>query len=418
MKEAIVIENVSKLYQLGQLGTGTLREDVSRLFSKNKHAEKSVEKNKSFYGLKDISVSIDSGSAVGIIGKNGAGKSTLLKILSQITLPSSGQIKIKGKVSSLLEVGTGFHPELSGRENIFLNGAILGMSKQEIQRKLDEIIAFSGVDKYIDTPVKRYSSGMYVRLAFAVAAHLETDILIVDEVLAVGDYSFQKKCLGKMGDIASYDGRTVLFVSHNIGAIQTLCNHGLYLKEGKLQDYSNDLSRVVRSYMQADNPDIKSTWTKEKEGRLSPFIDPQNFFVAIDDTFQSVHEEIANTSSIQFVLDFLVETVDESLEICVWVMNEEGQIVFNSTNTDTAPEEWPRFQIGDNRTFFSMPSRFLNEGDYTAYVSSSLTMKEWILRPEDSTISVQFSIRGGLSDSPTWLAKRQGVLAPIFKWKS
>ena len=196
------------------------------------------------YSLQDINFEIEQGDAVGIIGRNGAGKSTLLKILSRVTAPTTGRIQVKGRVASLLEVGTGFHPELSGRENIYLNGAILGMRKKEITRKLDEIIDFSGVERYIDTPVKRYSSGMYVRLAFAVAAHLESEILIVDEVLAVGDAEFQKKCLGKMGEVSKGDGRTVLFVSHNMAAVKSLCKSGILLRNGQLS-FSGETASVV-----------------------------------------------------------------------------------------------------------------------------------------------------------------------------
>jgi len=215
--------------------------------------------NDEFWALKDVSFEINQGDRVGIIGRNGAGKSTLLKILSRITEPTQGQIKIKGRVASLLEVGTGFHPELSGRENIYLNGAILGMSKVEIKRKFDEIIAFAEIEKFLDTPVKRYSSGMYVRLAFSVAAHLEPEILIVDEVLAVGDVQFQKKCLGKMQDVSQDQGRTVLFVSHNINAIQRLCSQCVMLERGKLVDFSNTTDAISR-YM-SNNSD-KTTPTE------------------------------------------------------------------------------------------------------------------------------------------------------------
>jgi lipopolysaccharide transport system ATP-binding protein len=231
MAKAITVEGLSKAYQLGDFGTGTISRDVERFIARIRGKEDPylrigetndrATKGESdiVWCLKDLNFDIEQGDAVGIIGRNGAGKSTLLKILSRITSPTTGSIKIKGRIASLLEVGTGFHPELSGRENIYLNGAILGMRKSEIKRKFDEIVDFSGVERYIDTPVKRYSSGMYVRLAFAVAAHLESEILIVDEVLAVGDAEFQKKCLGKMGDISKGEGRTVLFVSHNMGAI-------------------------------------------------------------------------------------------------------------------------------------------------------------------------------------------------------
>jgi lipopolysaccharide transport system ATP-binding protein len=200
------------------------------------------------YSLRDINFEIEQGDAVGIIGRNGAGKSTLLKILSRVTTPTTGRINIKGRVASLLEVGTGFHPELTGRENIYLNGAILGMRKREIDRKLEEIIDFSGVERYIDTPVKRYSSGMYVRLAFAVAAHLESEILIVDEVLAVGDAEFQKKCLGKMGEVSKGEGRTVLFVSHNMAAVQSLCNKGMVVENGSVIS-NGDVSESINKYI-------------------------------------------------------------------------------------------------------------------------------------------------------------------------
>ena len=243
-KIVIKAENISKQYRLGLVGTGTIKDDMKRWWYKMRGAEDPFlkigeandrsSKGESDYvwSLKDINFEINQGDSVGIIGRNGAGKSTLLKILSQVTQPTTGKIYTKGRIASLLEVGTGFHPELTGRENIFLNGAILGMRKHEIARKLDEIIAFSGVERYIDTPVKRYSSGMYVRLAFAVAAHLESEILIVDEVLAVGDAEFQKKCLGKMNDVSKGEGRTVLFVSHNMAAIRSLCNRGFFLENG------------------------------------------------------------------------------------------------------------------------------------------------------------------------------------------
>ena len=213
--------------------------------------------------LKDINFEIEQGDAVGIIGRNGAGKSTLLKILSRVTTPTTGRINIKGRVASLLEVGTGFHPELTGRENIYLNGAILGMRKREIDRKLEEIIDFSGVERYIDTPVKRYSSGMYVRLAFAVAAHLESEILIVDEVLAVGDVEFQKKCLGKMGEVSKGEGRTVLFVSHNMAAVQSLCKKGILLENG-LNKFNGNISQTIKIYnSEFSNKDSRVFWDSE-----------------------------------------------------------------------------------------------------------------------------------------------------------
>jgi lipopolysaccharide transport system ATP-binding protein len=242
--KAIKVQNLSKAYQLGDFGTGTISRDLERFLARVRGKEdpflkigelndRTVKGSSDIvWSLKDINFTIEQGDAVGIIGRNGAGKSTLLKILSRVTSPTTGSVKVKGRVASLLEVGTGFHAELTGRENVYLNGAILGMRKAEIKRKFDEIVDFSGVERYIDTPVKRYSSGMYVRLAFAVAAYLESEILIVDEVLAVGDAEFQKKCLGKMGDVSKGEGRTVLFVSHNMGAIEKLCTKGIMLEKG------------------------------------------------------------------------------------------------------------------------------------------------------------------------------------------
>lgn len=256
---AIKVERVYKQYRLGMVSTGTVAHDLNRWWHKVLGKEDPylslsdtndrTGKGKSEYvwALNDINFEVKQGDVLGIIGKNGAGKSTLLKLLSKVTTPTKGSIKINGRIASLLEVGTGFHPELTGRENIFLNGAILGMTKSEIRSKFDEIVDFSGVERYIDTPVKRYSSGMYVRLAFAVAAHLEPEILIIDEVLAVGDADFQKKCLGKMKDVSG-EGRTVLFVSHNIQAISNLCNTGVMLVNGML-DYSGNIEECIKRYM-------------------------------------------------------------------------------------------------------------------------------------------------------------------------
>lgn len=243
---AIKVENLSKKYLLGTAASGNLRDTLANswnsLVGKTKKGEK-----KEFWALKDVSFEVKKGEIIGVIGRNGAGKSTLLKILSRITEPTSGRIELNGRVSSLLEVGTGFHPELSGRENIFLNGALLGMTRAEIKRKFDEIIDFSGVEEFIDTPVKKYSSGMYVRLAFAVAAHLEPEILLIDEVLAVGDAEFQKKCLGKMGEVAK-GGRTVIFVSHDMKAVQRICQKGLMLNQGKLI-INQQIEKTIRHYL-------------------------------------------------------------------------------------------------------------------------------------------------------------------------
>jgi lipopolysaccharide transport system ATP-binding protein len=257
---AIKIEHLSKMYRLGEINNGTLWQDIQSWIARKRNKEDPHSKlgdkysgdKDEFWALKDVSFEIKQGDRLGIIGKNGAGKSTLLKILSRITTPTEGIIKINGRIASLLEVGTGFHSELSGRENIYINGAILGMKKRRIDKLLDSIIDFSGIERHIDTPVKRYSSGMYVRLAFAVAAHLDSDILIADEVLAVGDTEFQKKALGKMQDLSTDEGRTVLFVSHNMGAVKELCFNGLLLDNGKLSVYS-DLLTTINTYYQTLN---------------------------------------------------------------------------------------------------------------------------------------------------------------------
>ena len=266
---AIVAENISKQYRLGKIGTGTLSHDLNRWWYSvrgkddpflkiGETNDRSIKGSSDYvWSLRDVNFEISEGDALGIIGRNGAGKSTLLKLLSKVTKPITGSFKTKGRIASLLEVGTGFHPEMTGRENIYLNGAILGMSKKEINRKFDEIVAFSGVERYIDTPVKRYSSGMYVRLAFVVAAHLESEILIIDEVLAVGDADFQKKCLGKMGDISKGEGRTVLFVSHNMLAAKSLCNTGILMENGHITKIGN-IDSVIDTYLLKSNELITS----------------------------------------------------------------------------------------------------------------------------------------------------------------
>ena len=278
MSESIIqVENLGKKYVIGQnrqAGAMNLRETITQSAKslgkiiRPRHKSDNGDLVKEFWALKDISLSINRGEIVGIIGRNGSGKSTLLKILSRITEPTTGRIVIKGRVASLLEVGTGFHAELTGRENIYLNGAILGMEKAEIKRKFDEIVAFSEVEKFLDTPVKRYSSGMYVRLAFAVAAHLEPEILIVDEVLAVGDAAFQKKCLGKMGDVATKEGRTVLFVSHNMTTVRALCQKAYLLNSGHI-DYQGSTSKAIERYMQSVKSAMMSNATslEQREDR-------------------------------------------------------------------------------------------------------------------------------------------------------
>ena len=299
MSTVIQIDNLSKLYRLGTIGSGTFQNDLIRWWAKIRKLDDPLQKvgerniqNKTgnsdlIWALKDINMDVSKGDILGIIGKNGAGKSTLLKILSRITSPTTGSVKIKGRVASLLEIGTGFHPDLTGRENIYLNGAILGMLRNEIDQRLDEIIDFSGIERYIDTPVKRYSSGMYVRLAFAVAAHLNSDILIVDEVLAVGDYAFQKKCLGKLDDIST-DGKTVIFVSHNMSTIQSLCSRACLIDQGQMLKVGSvkDIISIYyeNTFQHESNSKLK---TKNRSGNSTlQFVE----YILLDNNSKSIYE--------------------------------------------------------------------------------------------------------------------------------
>ena len=331
--KAIEFENVGKQYRLGLVSTGTISHDLNRWWTMNiLHKEDPylkigetndrAHKGQSDYvwALKDINFSVEQGDVVGIIGKNGAGKSTLLKLLSRVTAPTTGLIKARGRIASLLEVGTGFHPEMTGRENIYLNGAIMGMTKQEISRKLDEIVDFSGCERYIDTPVKRYSSGMTVRLGFAIAAHLEPEILVVDEVLAVGDAEFQKKAIGKMQDVSRGEGRTVLFVSHNMNAIKSLCKSGILIDKGEVAYSGNAIDTVheylsskVSSYTDYKVPDINSRRfyvSKDLEILSTRLLSPVE--MAQDEAIEVVLEVKRNNSSIKkFTIEMMIEDVDE-----------------------------------------------------------------------------------------------------------
>ena len=335
MNLAIKAENISKQYRLGEVGTGTLSHDLNRFWSKIRGKEDPylkigesndrTSKGSSDYvwSLRDINFEIAQGDAVGIIGRNGAGKSTLLKLLSKVTKPTTGSFKVNGRIASLLEVGTGFNPEMTGRENIYLNGAILGMRKHEISRKLDEIIAFSGVERYIDTPVKRYSSGMYVRLAFAVAAHLESEILIVDEVLAVGDAEFQKKCIGKMGDVSKGEGRTVLFVSHNLAAVQTLCNKGIMLQNGniKFDGYANE---ALDYYVSSGN--------NSSDKYLAESIKPNDIhsMFVVDDKNNS-RNNFNFDENINLLINFnLQRQSNNKIELGVRVVDQKERVVFTT----------------------------------------------------------------------------------------
>lgn len=368
MSNQVVIkaENVSKIYRLGQVGTGTLSHDLKRWWAlargkEDPYLKIGIENDRTKKGasdyawaLKDISFDIEQGDTLGIIGKNGAGKSTLLKILSRVTSPTEGVIKIRGRIASLLEVGTGFHPELTGRENIFMNGAILGMTKKEISRKFDEIVDFAGVELYIDTPVKRYSSGMYVRLAFAVAAHLEPEILIVDEVLAVGDADFQKKCLGKMGDVASH-GRTIIFVSHNMQAVQSLCKSAIYLKQGKMADIGRT-DKVINNYL---NREVKNCLLQEWNDDERPVSDHIKLLKAeiIPQNENASDAILVNTPiDMSFTFELLKEA---SINLSLLLYTASGVCIFNVA-TDSMP-----LRPGIHTSTLKIPGKFLNDDIYT-----------------------------------------------------
>ena len=372
MKPIISVQNLSKRYKLGVFNAKTLREEAEALLSRfsrrkgdgrseirdrgqssNSHLLSPSAQSADFWALRDVSFDVQPGEVIGVIGRNGAGKSTLLKILSRITEPTSGEARIRGRVASLLEVGTGFHPELTGRENVFLNGAILGMSKAEIRSKFDEIVEFAEIEKFIDTPVKRYSSGMYVRLAFAVAAHLEPEILIVDEVLAVGDFEFQRKCLGKMKEVGT-SGRTVLFVSHNLGAVQALCQRGIWLRSGRLV-CDGPADDVCRQYMESAMSDAKTVVSAN--GPLSKTVNILR--VAVKTSDGRVSQTVPRDEA--FVVEATLETSETLPKFqCFMGVSASETRVFTKRHA-IARDPFP---VGEKTFRFEIPPMFLRPGFY------------------------------------------------------
>ncbi|MFN3299532.1 MAG: ABC transporter ATP-binding protein [Sediminibacterium sp.] len=364
---AIKVENLSKQYRLGTVGTGTISHDINRWWHRIRGKEDPylkigetndrASKGNSEYvwALQDINFEVQQGEVLGIIGRNGAGKSTLLKILSRTTAPTTGSIKIKGRVASLLEVGTGFHPELTGRENIYLNGAILGMTKAEISRKFDEIVDFAGVERYVDTPVKRYSSGMYVRLAFAVAAHLEPEILIVDEVLAVGDAEFQKKALGKMQEVSQGQGRTVLFVSHNMLAIKNICHTALALEKGRILK-KGSVESIINNYLKNDKKISKDRKYYNGEGILSEWIE------LVEVKIDSDKDTITRNDKIVIRVFFRHKLV-KPFFVNLIIRHISGDVVFE------APSNIFEIPIGEAEVSFTIPELLLNTDVYTVQVN-------------------------------------------------
>jgi lipopolysaccharide transport system ATP-binding protein len=396
MSTAISIKEVSKLYRLGEIGTGFIMHDVNRWWHKVRGKEdpylkvgqsndRSTKGDSDYvYAIKDVSFDVKQGEVLGVIGRNGAGKSTLLKILSRVTTPTSGHIGIKGRIASLLEVGTGFHPELTGEENIYLNGAILGMGKSEIRRKFDEIVDFSGCERYIGTPVKRYSSGMYVRLAFAVAAHLESEILILDEVLAVGDAEFQNKCLGKMKDVAG-SGRTVIFVSHNMAAVKMLCANSVVLAEGKLV-MSGPTHQCIDSYC----------------GRLFNGANPISESVRIIDSGVKVNSIVINDSDVDVIS---LREYENSLNISIdlW-LDGPRRLDMELCLSDSNGTVLAMFSIGHEQGItplreagscqlnyrIQLPNR-LNKGDYLLHLHLTHTNYEYFAKIENLRLIVEGS---------------------------
>ena len=369
MATAIEFNNISKLYRLGLVSTGTLAHDLKRWWTVNVRRKEDPylkigetndrsTKGESDYvwALKDIDFKVEQGDVVGIIGKNGAGKSTLLKLLSKVTTPTTGEIRAKGRIGSLLEVGTGFHPEMTGRENIFLNGAILGMTKSEIARKLDEIVDFSGCERYIDTPVKRYSSGMMVRLGFAVAAHLDPEILVVDEVLAVGDAEFQKKAIGKMQDVSRGEGRTVLFVSHNMASVKKLCKSGMLLQNGRIKT-SGLINEVVNAYIGGDEKSANVYFDDLQSAPGNEKLRIRSFEVMPLDGSSAINVE----TGLRFRLVFMNYQPDIMMDATFELHTVEDVVVFHTGKVLTPEKD---SKVGLYSVEFDIPPYTLNTGMY------------------------------------------------------
>lgn len=429
MTTAIKVENLSKEYRLGVIGHETLKKGLqiwmARIRSKRdskKRINAIVDTTKSqvegniFWALRGLNFEVQKGDVLGIIGKNGAGKSTLLKIITRITAPTNGKIQIKGSIASLLEVGTGFHPELTGRENIFLNGAILGMTKREISCKIDEIIKFSGVEHHIDTPVKRYSSGMYVRLAFAVAGHLEPDILIVDEVLAVGDVAFQKKCIGKMASI-SKEGRTIIFVSHNLGAIRSLCPITLLLSKGEIK-YIGPTEKAIQIYLSESSVEGLE---KDQRGHIewSDDVAPggQKMRFSAVRLFQNldIEEQVTFDAKLPIMIEIRFNTFQKlrGIRIAITLQTQEGVTAFVSSNEHNQKGK-QILEEGIHTIHCKIPPRLLNMGTYILKIGADIPNVEILVEPVD-ILSFEIALPGNHGRMGRKM-KWPGVVAPTLNW--
>ena len=422
MSETVIkVENISKKYRLGLIGGQSLREDWQRWWAKIRrkpdptvavdlpHSEPGMSDGH-VWALRNVSFEVEKGEVLGVIGGNGAGKSTLLKILTRITAPSSGKALMKGRVGALLEVGTGFHPELTGRENVFLSGAILGMTKAEINKKLEEIVDFSGCEQYIDTPVKRYSSGMRVRLAFAVAAHLEPEILLIDEVLAVGDVQFQKKCLGKMGDISRH-GRTVLFVSHNMGAVQKLCDRAILIKNGRLF-YQGETDKAISEYLKNIDDNIANSVEFELDDKL----DLSFAKIKIVSLNSESHSMIDVNDEIEVRITYRINRELKNIRITLIVKRSDTPL-FTTFDTDLSQELLGKRCPGLYMARVRLPRKLLKPGNYTLYLNSykygvgSIDRKGDVLSFQISELRDEFSGKGYSTEYP-------GALILPLKWET
>lgn len=422
MQPIIKIENLSKQYRLGVVGTGTLSHDLKRWYYRVRGREdpylkigesnKQDKKSESNYvwALKDINLEVMPGEVLGIIGKNGAGKSTLLKILSKVTGPTTGSISYNGRIGSLLEVGTGFHQELTGRENIFLNGAILGMTRSEIRGKLDEIVDFSGVERYIDTPVKRYSSGMMVRLGFAVAAHLEPEILVVDEVLAVGDAEFQKKAIGKMQDVSRNDGRTVLFVSHNMGSIRKLCAKGIVLKNGSIS-YCGNTKSAIGFYLEQNN---YSNLGFEKRIEPNPNRDFQLIYACLKNENGQLQSSFECDEDI--IISLTIRITNKIPGVFGYLQLSKidtDTVVLVSDSNDRTMNTFAKLNLGDTEIDIVIPRRILGVGDYTVYLNFASNFNMNSINVDSPNHILTFS----LSDNNTIRgSRRAGFVSTLLNW--